>query len=236
MRPAHRHGPPLPWDRIDTVLLDMDGTLLDLRYDTAFWQDHVPARYADHHGLDAETARIRIDGFMRTAQRRLDYYCFDWWSRSTGLDIVALKPDLAHLIRWRPGAEAFLAAVRDAGKHAVIVTNSHREGVRLKHRITGLVDHVDAVEVSHDHDHPKEADAFWERVHARLDFDPGRTLLVDDNLHVLEAAERFGIAHLRAVLRPDSGRPPVTDPRWTATDDFSELLPPAAARDAGGEA
>ncbi|HAB09291.1 MAG TPA: haloacid dehalogenase, partial [Alcanivorax sp.] len=31
----------IDWDNIDTVLLDMDGTLLDLAFDNWFWQRHV---------------------------------------------------------------------------------------------------------------------------------------------------------------------------------------------------
>ena len=217
-------SPPLPWSAIDTVLLDMDGTLLDLRFDTVFWQEYLPERYAAHHEVDTEAARERIGELMRGAHPRLDYYCFEWWSRATGLDIGALKPDLAHLIAWREGAEAFVGGVRATGRRAIIVTNSHPSGIALKHSVTGIADHVDALEHAHDHAHPKEHARFWERVHARLDFDPARTLLVDDNLEVLASAERFGIAHLRAVAHPDSGRPPLEDLPYPAVHAFAELL------------
>ncbi|HBT55971.1 MAG TPA: haloacid dehalogenase, partial [Pseudomonas sp.] len=33
----------LNWNAIDTVLLDMDGTLLDLHFDNHFWLEHMPA-------------------------------------------------------------------------------------------------------------------------------------------------------------------------------------------------
>ena len=33
------------WRAIDTVLLDMDGTLLDLRFDNYFWLELVPRKY-----------------------------------------------------------------------------------------------------------------------------------------------------------------------------------------------
>jgi 5'-nucleotidase len=32
----------LDWNNIDTVLLDMDGTLLDLAFDSQFWLQDVP--------------------------------------------------------------------------------------------------------------------------------------------------------------------------------------------------
>ncbi len=42
----------IDWDNIDTVLLDMDGTLLDLAFDNWFWQRHVPEQYALSRCLD----------------------------------------------------------------------------------------------------------------------------------------------------------------------------------------
>jgi putative hydrolase of the HAD superfamily len=216
----------LDWSRIDTVLLDMDGTLLDLRYDTEFWQELVPRHYARARGMPLDAAREHLLGLMHGVRASLDYYCFDWWSATTGLDIVGLKPELAHLIRYRPGAERFMEAVRGSGRRALIVTNSHPEGVTLKHRLTGIVDRVDGVESAHHHAHPKEAPEFWERIRDALDFEPARTLLVDDNLQALDCAAAFGIGQLRAITRPDSGRPALADLPWPAVDSFLDLLPP----------
>ncbi|MEE4362242.1 MAG: GMP/IMP nucleotidase [Pseudomonadales bacterium] len=215
----------LDWSRIDTVLLDMDGTLLDLRFDAQFWLDHMPRHFAAHHGLDDADARARLDLLFEHARDRLEYYCLDWWSEATGLDIVGLKRDLVHLIRFRPHAEAFMSAVRTSGRRACIVTNSHRAGFDLKHAHTGIGDLVDAVISAHDHAEPKESARFWSCVQADLGFEPARTLLIDDNLKALDAAARFGIAHLRAVAQPDSGQPPLTGLPYAAVDDFSLLAP-----------
>lgn len=217
-------APMLPWRDIDTVLLDMDGTLLDLRYDTTFWQAYLPARYAAHHDVSENDARTLVQGMMTEARSRLDFYCFDWWSAATDLDIAAMKPDLAHLIRYRHGAEAFIAEIRASGRRTVIVTNAHPVGIDLKHRVTGVADLVDRLECAHDHEYPKEHSAFWDRVQTRIGFDPARTLLVDDNLEVLACAEQFGIRHLRAILRPDSSQPCLTDLPYPAVDDLTEML------------
>jgi putative hydrolase of the HAD superfamily len=219
----------LDWSRIDTVLLDMDGTLLDLRFDARFWLEHLPRRYADHHGLDEAVARARLDRLFDRARDRLEFYCLDWWSSVTELDIVALKQDLVHLIRYRPSAETFVRAVRASGRRACIVTNAHPMAYALKHRHTGVGHLVDAVVCAHDHAEPKESERFWARVRDRLAFDPARSALVDDNLKALDAAGRSGIPQLLAVAQPDSGRPPLGDLPYPAVEDFAALLPPAPA-------
>lgn len=218
----------LDWTRIETVLLDMDGTLLDLRFDSEFWLNHLPARFAEHHGLDAATAQARLAVLFNQSRRQLEFYCLDWWSERTGLDIVGLKQDLIHLIRYRPSAKEFLAAVRSSGRQSVIVTNAHRSGLDLKHRHTGIVDLVDAVESAHDHRLPKEDGAFWSIVQERLCFDPATTLLVDDNMDALAAAERHGIGHLLAVAQPDSGAARLEGLPYPALEDFALLHPIAA--------
>jgi putative hydrolase of the HAD superfamily len=47
---------PIDWQNIQTVFLDMDGTLLDLHFDNHFWLEHMPKRYAEKHDITVEQA------------------------------------------------------------------------------------------------------------------------------------------------------------------------------------
>jgi len=217
----------LDWQAIDTVLLDMDGTLLDLRFDTQFWTCVLPARYAQRHGLSLEDAEARLAALFYRTRHKLEFYCLDWWIRETALDLVTLKLEMAHLIRYRPSVEPFLTALGRSGRERVIVTNAHPTVHRIKRERTGLDGLVDGVECAHDYRVPKEAVAFWRALARRRPFEPARTLLVDDNLRALEAARRFGIAHLRAVRQPDSGAAPLEGLPFEAIDDFASITPAA---------
>ena len=50
----------IAWDKIDTVLLDMDGTLLDLNFDNHFWNEFIPLKYAEQNNL----GRIFLKGYL----------------------------------------------------------------------------------------------------------------------------------------------------------------------------
>src|SRR5271156_5526660 len=73
--------PAVDWTRIDTVLLDMDGTLLDLRFDNWFWQELVPGLYAAAHGLSLPEAVLRLGPKFRETRGTIQWYCVDHWSR-----------------------------------------------------------------------------------------------------------------------------------------------------------
>jgi putative hydrolase of the HAD superfamily len=102
------------WALYDTVLLDMDGTLLDLRFDNYFWQELIPARYADLHGLPHAAAVAVLEPRFAAARGRLEWYCIDHWSRELGLDIAALKQEAEDHIDFLPDVPEFLHAVEFA--------------------------------------------------------------------------------------------------------------------------
>ncbi len=218
----------LDWDRIETVLLDMDGTLLDLHFDDYFWLEHVPLRYAEKNGLTPDAARASLLSRYRSIEGTLDWYCVDFWSRELGLDIPVLKQEVDHLIRVHPFVREFLLAVRKAGRRGVLVTNAHGKSLSLKMRKTQLGGFLDALICAHDLGLPKEEVAFWDRLDAVEPFDRRSTLLVDDSLPVLRSAQRYGIEFLISVRRPNTRRPAREQDEFPAINDFREILPDGA--------
>ncbi len=212
------------WEIIDTVLLDMDGTLLDLRFDSYFWLELVPERYAARHGLTVEQARAVLGPLFAGKQGTLDWYCTDFWTRELALDIAAMKHEVREHVRFLPGAEEFLQALREKGLRIALVTNAHRDSLKVKATQTGLLNYFDVVFSSHSFGVPKEHPQFWQQLEAALRFDPAHTLFVDDSHSVLEAARRHGIAHIFAISRPDSTLSAREVREFMAVEAVRELL------------
>lgn len=217
----------IDWNQIETVLLDMDGTLLDLHFDNYFWLEHVPRRYAEHRNCSLEQAKEELGGRTRSVEGTLDWYCVDYWSQELGLDIALLKAEVDHLIAVHPHVVDFLAAMRVLAKRVVLVTNAHQKALSLKMERTKLHGYFDAVVTSHDLGLPKEDRQFWDRLQQVEPFDRRHTLFVDDSQPVLESARDYGMGWLLRVLRPDTRGPLREAGGFEAIHDFSEILPPS---------
>lgn len=218
----------IDWSRVDTVLLDMDGTLLDLAFDNHFWLEALPVRVAERHRMDLPRARDHVLSLMRAVEGRLEWYCLDYWQRLLDVDVVALKGEFTHLIGFRPGAEAFLQALNRAGKRTVLVTNAHHGSLGLKLRHVPLADYLDASYSSHDFGYSKEFAEFWDRVQQRDGFEPRRTVLLDDSHRVLAAARDWGVPQVYAIAQPDMGQPPLRQAPFPLIGDLAEVVPPPA--------
>jgi len=213
------------WHEIDTVLLDMDGTLLDLNYDNYFWQQHLPRRYAQHHELHEEIARDHLTNLFIKTRGTMNWYCLDYWSTELDLDIANLKTEVAHLIAIHPHVLEFLDRLRAGGRKAILVTNAHQKSLALKLKHTALDNHLDTVICAHDLGLPKEQPEFWSILGKHIDYQTERTLLIDDNLDVLRSAQQAGIAQLLAIGRPDSKKPLQSTGEFNAIEQFCEILP-----------
>lgn len=216
-------GSALDWSACDTILLDMDGTVLDLSFDNYFWRELVPRCLARERGRPHAHVREELFALYAGKQGTLDWYCLDYWTATLGLDLKALKDASSHRIRFLPGAREFLQAAAGSGKRVVLVTNAHGATLEIKRGVAGLDRFFHACVTSHDFGHAKEQAAFWPLLRERLDFDPAKTVFVDDSLPVLKTASSFGIRHVIAVRRPDTRQPAAAVAGHDAVDGISEL-------------
>ncbi|WP_296250791.1 GMP/IMP nucleotidase [Pseudomonas sp. UBA4194] len=216
--------PSLAWPDIDTVLLDMDGTLLDLHYDNHFWLEHLPARYAELHGTSRAMAQMELEPLFTGNAGKLNWYCLDFWTAELNIPVRELKLETADLIALRPDADTFLAALKHAGKRVIMITNAHRDSLSLKLERIELAPYFERLISSHDYGYPKESPQFWEALQADIAFDPARSLFIDDTLPILRSARTYGVKHLLAVREPDSHKGPKDTEEFDAVEDYRALI------------
>ncbi|MBL6752418.1 MAG: GMP/IMP nucleotidase [Nevskia sp.] len=225
MAPQNTASAAIDWEQIDHVLVDMDGTVLDLAFDNHFWRELVPRHYGALHALAPEQAWERLLPHFRDLQGKLEWYCMDHWSELTGLNLAALTLQSRERIAPLPGSDAFLRAVRASGRGLWLVTNAHRDSWQPKLAHTGYGVHFDHILCSHDFGAPKEDPRFWPALRQRHFFDPRRAIFIDDSLPVLRAARDFGFAHVIAIRHPDTSQPVRVVDDFEAVDRLADLLP-----------
>ncbi len=218
-------GKALPWGNIETVLLDMDGTLLDLHFDNHFWLSHVPRCYAEKHQLSDEEAHRRLMCRYTEVRGSLDWYCVDFWTRELSLDIAQLKHDIAEKIAIRPDVVDFLCWLNENDKRVVLVTNAHPASLNLKMDKTKLHVHFDKIINAHEIGMAKENEGFWEKLQQVEPYKKQRTILIDDNLEVLDSAHEYGIEYCLGIQQPDSQGEAISSEKYMVVDSFKQILP-----------
>ncbi len=216
--------PPLDWSRIDDVLLDMDGTLLDRHFDNFFFEMELPRRYAGLLGLPFQEARDRLMAMYRAVEGELAWTDLHYWTQHVGIDVVAMTKELDHMVGFLSGAEEFLRYLRRLGKRVTIVTNAHESGVSIKVAKTGLDQYVDRIVNAFEVGYLKMRPEYWPSCQRLLGFDPARSLYMDDDEACLSAAKHFGIAHLIHSAKSSSQLPPAPAPQFSSIVGFSSLM------------
>ncbi|MCW0308248.1 GMP/IMP nucleotidase YrfG [Pantoea ananatis] len=210
---------------IDTVLLDMDGTLLDLAFDRFFWLEHVPETLSAQRGIPAAQARLIIEEKYQAVAHTLNWYCLDYWSQALQLDIHAMTWEQRHRVSIRADTLPFLQALRRAGKRTILLTNAHPWNLDVKLKQTALAPHLDLWLSTHTFGYPKEDQRLWQAVEQHTGFDASRTLFIDDSEIILDAAKSWGIGWCLGVSNPDSGRSEQHFQRHCAISDYRTLIP-----------
>ncbi|NVJ49194.1 MAG: GMP/IMP nucleotidase [Gammaproteobacteria bacterium] len=215
----------LDWSQVDTVLLDMDGTLLDLSFDNYFWSTYVISAFARQNNLSLSTARAQLVPKFESIKGTLNWYCLDYWSERLDLDIAALKAEIQHQVAFRPSAVRFLQFLSEQPVEVYLATNAHPKTLEIKLLNANFHQYFNALVTSHELGAPKEQQEFWRALQQSLNFDPARTLFIDDSQVILEAAETFGIAHLFGIAQPDSQQPARNMLPYHALTSFDEIIP-----------
>lgn len=216
--------PDFSWLQVDTVLLDMDGTLLDKYFDDFFWEEYVPRIFGEQNQMSSEQARKELLKRYQRVESTLQWTDLDYWSEQLGLDIPELKCKVDHLIQVHPFVLDFLQFIRQSGKQIHLVTNAHSKTLEIKLRKTALGPWFDRIVCAEEVGEAKEHPAFWNRLEGMLGYERTRTLLADDTAKVLHSARQYEMGFLIFVAKPSSRLPVRYSPEFPSIATFDELI------------
>jgi putative hydrolase of the HAD superfamily len=215
----------MPWNEIDTVLLDMDGTLLDLHFDYHFWMSYLPKIYAEKNNLSISEANDFIHQKIHSQTGTLNWYCLDYWTEQLNLPIAELKHDLKHLIKPHPKVMDFLHTLKQQNKQIIMVTNAHRDSLAIKMQETEIEHYFNHLISSHDYGKPKEDIQIWQDIQQDIPYNPEKTLLIDDNITALTTAKEFGIKYCLAATFVSNKMPKIDPKDFLHFERFEQIMP-----------
>ncbi|MCX8028155.1 MAG: HAD-IA family hydrolase [Thermodesulfovibrionales bacterium] len=209
---------------INTVMLDMDGTMLDKYFDDYFWEHLVPEMYSKKNNIPVNKAKEELFNLYKAHEKTLNWTDIDFWSNELDLDIPALKEQIRHLIEVHPNVEDFLRVMKDMGKRILLVTNAHYKVLDIKLKKTKIGKYFDKCITSFEIGYPKELIRFWQEFQMTVPFEKDKVIFIDDTCDVLKTAKEFGIKNLALKLKASSMKPDKPCPDFFAFEDFGELI------------
>lgn len=223
--PSRERSLPYSLEELDTILLDMDGTLLDRHFDDYFFVEYLPENFARKNGITSEEARTHLIAKYKSVENTLEWTDLDYWSKELDLDVPGLKESIGHMIGILPGVIAFLDYLKAQDKTIYLVTNAHSKTLKIKMARVQIEDYFHRIVCSDELGKAKEQLTFWQKLQDMLKFDLDTTLFADDTARVLDTASQFGFKHLLHMAKPSSRLSPSFSDSYPSVISFEELLP-----------
>ncbi|MFD3262171.1 pyrophosphatase PpaX [Paenibacillus lentus] len=174
--------------KIDTVLFDLDGTIVDTNELIIASFQHVLDKHKQPHtreqiipymGMTLEQQFQAFSGWQDVAELVTDYRSFNTVHHDT-------------MVKGFPHVDEVISALKDKGIKVGIVTTKIRPSTMRVLELFGLLKYMDTIVTVQDVTHPKPHPEPVLTAMERLNADPKRTLMVGDSPADIKSAQAAG--------------------------------------------
>ena len=212
------------WDSIETVLLDMDGTLLDRHFEDFFWDELVPRRYATKHRLPLAAAKEKLKTIYQSKLNTVYWGDIAYWEKRLDLRLWGLRYQTQHLVRMHPHTMRFLKFLKQRKKKVYLVTAALRADVDFKLSTNAIGCYFDGIFSEFEIGASKKSVVFWEKLQRLIGFKKNSTMVADDEASVLKAAKKYGIKWIVLKKTFSSKKEPRASDEFISVRHFDDIL------------
>ncbi len=221
---AKKNKSGIDWAKIDTVLLDMDGTLIDKHHDDFFWEELVPKCYAEKNNISQLEAKERLRRIYKTKENTKKWADFDYWSERLGINLWLLKDECRHTVKLHPHTVRFLKFLKRRRKKVYLVTAASRKDINFKLEHVGIFEYFDGIFSEIEIGSSKKEKMFWGKVQKKIKYEKSRTMLADDDETIMRMARSHGIRWLVIKSKSSSKKPHQISKEFFCVRHFDDIL------------
>ena len=178
---------------IEHILIDMDGVLLDTKYDNYFWQEHIPFIYSKKNNMSLKQAIKITHSLFHYKKNTKDWYDLDYWTNILDIDITKekKKKEIMDKIKLKKDVVSTLEKLKN--KKLYLVTNAHKKTLDIKLSKFTLNEYFDEIICSHEFKYVKEDIQFWYILRQYLNINYQKSILVEDTMENINSAYHAGL-------------------------------------------
>ena len=186
--------------QIQTVLFDLDGTLIDSVRLILDSYHHT----LTHHGLPPRTD----DHWLKGVGTPLNVQFAEWRDTPEQLEAMIAtyrEYNLKHhdrMVTVYPGMVEAVREIKAAGRQTGLVTSKNRQGAIRGLKLVGLEALMDVLVCADEVNNPKPHPEPVEKAVELLGADPGTTVYVGDSIHDMQAGRAAGVRTAAALWGP----------------------------------